>query len=120
MPTFVEITGSARPRQSDGVSLLPTLLGDPDKQRQHPYLYWEFHGGSGKQAVRMGRWKAVRLHAMDAAMATTELYDLDNDPTETRDVAAEHPQIVQRLTAYMQEAHEENAVFPFFVKNSRN
>lgn len=120
MPTLVEITGSARPRHSDGVSLLPTLLGNADQQRQHPFLYWEFHGGSGKQAVRMGRWKAVRLHAKEAAMATMALYDLDNDPSETQDVAAEHPQVVRRLAAYMQKAHEESATFPFFVKNNRN
>src|SRR5690606_2868191 len=83
MPTLVDITGSRRPKYSDGISFLPTLLGSTANQRQHRYLYWEFHEGGGKQAVRMGKWKAVRLEATNRAEARIALYDLENDPGET-------------------------------------
>ncbi len=60
LPTFADIAGSEVPENIDGISFLPELLGK--KQKQHEYLYWEFHEQGGRQAVRMSRWKAVRLN----------------------------------------------------------
>ena len=50
----------------------------------HEFLYWEFHERGFQQAVRMGKWKAMRLKNG----VPLELYDLDADVGETRDVAA--------------------------------
>lgn len=113
MPTFVELTGAPIPRYTDGLSFLPTLLGQGDQQ-QHRYLYWEFHEGNGKQAVRMGQWKGIRLDAKKKPDAPLTLYNLREDPTETTDVAARHPDIVAQLAQMMDNAHQENTVFPFF------
>ena len=60
LPTFADIAGAEVPENIDGISFLPELLGK--KQKQHEYLYWEFHEQGGRQAVRMSRWKAVRLN----------------------------------------------------------
>ena len=61
IPTFAEITGAEPPENIDGISFLPELLGETDKQKKHDYLYWEFHEQEGKQAVRWGNWKGLRL-----------------------------------------------------------
>ncbi len=114
MPTLVELTGANAPRYTDGISFLPTLLGKDSQQPPHEYLYWEFHEAGGRQAVRKGKWKAVRLQAKDQEKATLALYDLESDPSETADLAAAYPDIVQRMISLMDQAHHESDVFPFF------
>ena len=54
----------------------------------------------------MGRWKGVRLGGHDDANALIELYDLDLDPGETNDVAADHPDIVARIREVMESRTE--------------
>jgi arylsulfatase A len=101
MPTLAELTGADTPDGLDGISMLPTLLGKPG-QREHDYLYWEYHGlWNGAQAVRMGRWKGVRLGGHDDPEAPMELYDLQLDVRETENVAAQHPDIVEKIAAIM-------------------
>jgi arylsulfatase len=95
LPTFTELAGCAAPGDIDGLSLLPTLTGKQAAQKQHEYLYWEH--ARKHQAVRMGRWKGIR-HLPDM---TIELYDLENDLGETRDVASQHPEIVQKIAGIM-------------------
>ncbi len=115
MPTFAAIAGAPVPPHMDGVSLLPTL-SSKGKQKQHPFLYWEFHEDGGRQAVRMGKWKGVRLNVMKDPGSPVELYDLSADPGETKNVAAENPAIVQNIQKIMQTEHTENIHFPF-LKN---
>ncbi len=90
----------------DGVSFLPSLVGEPE-QVEHPPLYWEYHGlWNGAQAVRIGQWKGVRLGGHDDANAPIELYDLDVDPNETTDLAADHPDVVTRVREVMESRTE--------------
>lgn len=101
MPTFADLAGVETPGAIDGISLAPTLLGRGE-QRAHNHLYWEYHGlWNGAQAVRMGRWKAVRMGGHDDPDAPVELYDLEADPGETTDVSAAHPDVVERARAVM-------------------
>ncbi len=86
----------------DSMSFLPTLLGQPDRQRQHDYLYWEFYEQGSKQAVRFGKWKAIRMPMQHGRM---ELYDLSRDIDESHNVAGEHPDLVKNAEAMMKEAH---------------
>ena len=110
LPTMAALTGQPVPDGVDGVSYLPTLLGKSG-QEQHDHLVWEFFGYRGQQAVRAGRWKAVRqnLHRGNTAV---ELYDLDNDLAEARDVSNQHPEIVKRLTAVMERVRVPSKDFP--------
>jgi len=105
LPTFADLSGQAPPAEADGVSLLPTLEGRPEDQEDREYLYWEFQG---RQAVRMGPWKAYR-RASDGAF---ELYDLGNDRSETTDVSFENPEVVARVQDIMVEARTESDLFP--------
>lgn len=111
MPTLAEIGGAELPENADGLSLVPVLTGNADAQKEHDYLYWEFHAENGKQAVRKGDWKAVRLNVKCPDKTVVELYDLASDPYERNNVAAGHPDIVMQLTALMDEAHHDNEVF---------
>ncbi|HEX6892328.1 MAG TPA: sulfatase/phosphatase domain-containing protein, partial [Chryseolinea sp.] len=111
MPTFSEIIGAAQVG-GDGISFLPILLGSPNSQQKHNYLYWEFHEQNGKQAVRKGRWKAVKLNA-DSEEPVMELYDLENDPSEENNLAPAYPDSVNMLRSLMERAHSPNPAFPF-------
>jgi arylsulfatase A len=109
LPTACTLAGVKPPADIDGISYAPTLLGK--QQQKHPYLYWEIHESGPKlQAVRQLRWKAVRRYL--ASTRTTELYDLDTDPAENRDVAHLYPAIVQQLEQLMQQAHRPDPAWP--------
>lgn len=107
MPTLLEAAGAPTPGDLDGVSFLPTLRGRPQAQARREYLYWESHpfrvgGEDGAQAVRFGPWKAVRINVhRRSAKPTIELFNLETDPSEKDDVAARHPELVQRAADYM-------------------
>ncbi len=109
LPTFAELAGVSAPEGIDGISFAPTLLGEPERQRQHDFLYWEFHEGkASKQAVRMGKWKAVRPSPSEPL----ELYDLSSDIGEEHNVAAEHPDVVAKIEAYLKTARTESEYWP--------
>ena len=105
MATAAELSGGSPPPHIDSISFVPTITGRSADQRPHRYLYWEFYERGSKQAVRAGKWKAVR---MPMIAGKTELYDLESDLSESRNVAAEHPEIVRKLEAMMDEAHVPN------------
>jgi arylsulfatase len=115
MPTIAELTGTKPPAGIDGISFLPTLLGQPQKQRKHEFLYWEFPSYGGQQAVRMGKWKAVRqkmLRRNNPDPLRIELYDLEHDIGEQHDVAAKYPEIVERIRRIMEREHTPSRLFP--------
>lgn len=112
VPTFAAITHASAPIYTDGLSILPTLLGRKNQQ-QHTYLYWEFHEQGGKQAVRLQDWKAIRLNVMNNKDAPVELYNLKSDPKETKNVAGKHLGIVEEMKMIMAEAHVKSQAFPF-------
>jgi arylsulfatase A-like enzyme len=98
LPTVCDLASLECPPGSDGISYLPTLLGRPD-QRQHEYLYWELVEAGGKQALRLGDWKAVRCDLFRDPPGAIELYNLSQDLAEAHDVAAEHPAVVAQAAA---------------------
>ena len=115
LPTIGEVTGAEPPEGLDGISFAPTLFGRPDEQQQHEFLYWEFTGYGGQQVVRMGDWKAVRqemLRRNNPDPLEIELYNLKDDIGESRDVAAEYPEIVARMRKIMQAEHVPSELFP--------
>ena len=111
MATLAELAGVEAPA-SDGISYAPTLLGRPE-QAQHEYLYWDFGGYGGQIAIRRGRWKGVLRRLRRDPNAKLELYDLEADPRERKNVAAQHPELVAKLNALILEAREEPKIAKF-------
>jgi arylsulfatase A-like enzyme len=118
MPTLCEIAGAPMPAHTDGISFVPTLKGE--EQTPHEFLYWEFNEnihlqkGEYKQAVRMGKWKGIYYINDDRF----ELYDLNDDIAETRNVANENLEIVSQIRRIMKEQHTPSERFPL-LKNER-
>jgi len=108
LPTLAELAGADPPPGIDGVSMLPAILGRKQTET-HEYLYWEYRTrGRFLQAVRWGRWKGIR----NGTRGRMELYNLADDLSEKRDLAAEHPEVVKRIEGYMAEAHAPSHHWP--------
>ena len=101
---------------TDGISFLPTLLGKKGKQKEHTYLYWEYPEGGGSKAIRMGKWKGLILNIRKEGEDKMMLFNLETDPREQQDVAADHPEIISQMRAKMNEAHEEPLIKRFEIK----
>lgn len=104
-PTILELAGVKDVPETDGISMVPTLLGKADKQKQHRTLYWEFNERGGATAVIKGKWKAVRTGDIKNPNAPIQLYDLSNDVAETKDVAKLYPKVVAELKQILQSEH---------------
>lgn len=104
-PTALELAGLKIPETMDGISYLPTLMRNNDQQKAHEYLYWEFYEQGGKQAVRYGQWKGIRLDVKQNRNNPIELYNIVYDPSEATNLAGQYPDIVARIAAIMEEAH---------------
>lgn len=111
LPTFTELTGAPSARYTDGLSLMPTLTGK-GRQPRHSYLYWEFHESGGRQAVRSGSWKLVKLQVKNKDKTTYELFNLKTDPGETRNLVNKKNSVYKKLQKYIDEAHRESPLFP--------
>lgn len=115
MPTVCHLTEIKAPENIQGISYLPTLLGNDSQQKKHDYLYWEFPGYGGQQAVRMGKWKGM-ITNMQHGNTKIKLFDLDQDLQEQHDVAAQHPDIVKQMQAIMKKEHTFLQVRSFRMK----
>jgi arylsulfatase A len=113
-PTFQKLAGIPVTKNIDGISMVPALMGK--RQADHDYLYWEFHEQGGKQAVRLGPWKGVRLNISTLPDGPIELYNLDKDPSETKNVAADNPGIISKLERILKLAHVADPNWPVLVK----
>ncbi|HUS07989.1 MAG TPA: arylsulfatase [Bryobacteraceae bacterium] len=108
LPTLADLAGCrGLPRNIDGVSVAPALTGRPQKAERP--MYWESYEERGfHQAVRMGRWKGVR-HGLTRPL---ELYDLQTDIAESKDVAGLHKEVVTRMEEYLRDCRTESADYP--------
>ncbi len=115
LPTLAEVAGvnAEDLKDVDGISLLKTLQGKPQSERD--FLYREFSGYGGFQAVWMGDWKGIRtgLNRKPKVQARQiELYNLRDDISESNDVAEKHPEIVSRIRKIMHREHVPSKRFP--------
>jgi uncharacterized sulfatase len=95
LPTACELAGAEPPKNTDGLSFVPLLHGGD--QPSHPALYWQYEE---KRAVRMGRYKGVKL----GPNKPWELYDLTTDIGEQNNIAGSKPEVVERIEAAVREA----------------
>lgn len=111
LPTICEATGASPPQGIDGLSFYPALVGA--EQKRHDHLYWEFPSYGGQQAVRMGKWKAIRRNLQERPDASFKLFDLEADRGETRDLARDHPEVIAEVERIARESRRPSTLFPF-------
>lgn len=113
LPTFAEITSQKIPENTDGISLKDVFLKNENLEYERA-LYWEFHEQGGKQAVRMGNWKGLRLDVHEKGFHdAVKLFDLKTDPSETNNIADRYPEIVEQIKNIMLREHKPSKTFPF-------
>jgi len=107
MATLAELTRQD-PGDTNGLSFLPTLLGKDSQQKRHEYTYWEYPEKGGQIAVRMGKWKGVKINVRKSTYANTPwmIFDLESDRNETEDLASQHPDLVKRFDEIVQKEHQ--------------
>ena len=118
MPTCAELVG-VESFKTDGLSYVSTLIGEDSKQEKHEYLYWEFYEKGGKQALRHGDWKVVRLNVNKDRNAPLELYNISKDPSESNDLAKQYPELVSKLAKKINEVRTDSEVFKFQDKKGK-
>lgn len=106
LATLADLAGASIPESTDGISFVPTLCAQ-SRQRAHDYLFWDFHGYGGQLAARMGRWKGIKQGLKKNPEAPLELYDLENDISETTDVAKQHPNLCEKIKEIMRTARDQ-------------
>lgn len=105
LPSMAEFLGVPVP-DTDGRSFIPLLRGETLPTRAP--MYWEFHEGGFKRAIRMDNWKGVKLRPN----TPLELYDLATDPAESNNVAGAHPDIVAKIEELLKTARTPNKDWP--------
>jgi N-acetylgalactosamine 6-sulfate sulfatase (GALNS) len=123
MPTFCDVAGVRNfPKRYvnkkkavdyfDGISIFPTLMSDDKAQKKHPHLYWEF-AETNQIAVRMGDWKLIVIRGVP------HLYNLATDLHEDKDIAQEHPEIVEQMVKIIYQEHVDNPLFPITMPKGK-
>lgn len=112
--TMADIVGSPLPYPTDGISYLPTLVGE--KQIKHDYLYWEFPEKQygGQQAIRKDNWKGIKKNLLKGK-SKLQLFNLEDDPKEMNDLAENYPEVVDKLENLMEKAHTKAALEKFNI-----
>lgn len=111
LPTVCDIVNLKLPEGVDGISYLPTLLGEEDRQLQHEYIYYEFYEMGGKQSILKDGWKLVRLNVSKPAELVEELYYLPDDVGEEHNLIASDQAKADILRLLMKKVHTESELF---------
>ncbi|KPM47542.1 arylsulfatase [Jiulongibacter sediminis] len=109
--TMADLVHSQQTSETDGISYLPTLLGE--NQPKHEFMYWEFHEQGGKQGIIMDQYKCIRLNVNKPEETNVELYDLSTDIKEQNNIASENPEIVKKALAIIDREHTYSEEFHF-------
>ncbi|WP_321996603.1 arylsulfatase [Draconibacterium orientale] len=112
LPTMCDLIDVKVPESVDGISYLPAITGET-KQKEHDYLYWEFHEQGGKQAVLKDNWKLIRLNVNKPEQESYELYNLTHDPGECFNVLDQYPEKVSDLKETLFNSHETSEIYKF-------
>ena len=118
MPTLLDLINAKTkaPADTDGISIATTLFGKTQPQRE--FLYREFTGYGGQQSVWLGKkWKGIRQNMLrkkeNPNPLKIELFNLETDESEQHDVAAQHPEVVDKIRQLMKSQHTPSELFPF-------
>ncbi len=111
LPTICELVGIPIPRDTDGESFLAAIFGKA--QKPHDYIFWEYPEYGGQQAIRMGKWKAIRQNIIKENSLEIELYDLEKDPKEQVNLASAHPELILQMEEIFKKEHSKSLLERF-------
>ena len=105
MKTCAELAETPAPEDIDSDSFVSTLTGHPPEKKwaRNSRLYWEFHERGSAQAVRFGKWKAIRKPMFTGPI---ELYDLSLDLKEENNYSERRPDLVKHAQNLLDQSHE--------------
>jgi arylsulfatase A-like enzyme len=103
MPTLIELTGAEKVK-TDGISILPAIIGNEDENQEREFLYWEFEE-TDQVALRQGDWKLI------CKSGVPHLYNLLQDPSEQTDLADQYPELVAQMIETIRGQHTESPHF---------
>jgi arylsulfatase A len=105
MATLADLL-KVKTRENDGISVLPTFLGNEADQQKHDLLYFEYPAKGGQVAIRNGDWKAIKVNMKNNPNVAWELYNLATDRSESNNVASRHPDIIAKMDSILQQEHQ--------------
>lgn len=117
-PTVRELSGAGVQSDTDGISLVPTLLGKGE-QKKHDSFYWEFFEGGGKRSILKGDWKLILFNTNKDDNPRAELYHLGKDPAEKSNLAGKNSGKVAELTTLMDQVRTPSEHPGFKLKSER-
>lgn len=117
MATLADLLNVEAP-ENDGVSMLPTLLGKINEQEKHAYLYFEYPEKGGQLAIRMGKWKGIKRNLKENSRAAWELYNLEADLPETKNVINSHPELIKQFDEIVRKEHRQATIREWEFVNS--
>lgn len=118
MATLCDIAQIDTPKTTDGISFYSTLT-EKGEQKPHDYLYWEFPEYNGQVAIRKGKWKFVWQN-IKKGNQDIELYNLDNDISETQNVAENHPELIKEFYQIIKKEHTTPEIDKFKMEALEN
>ncbi|REE00166.1 arylsulfatase [Marinoscillum furvescens] len=117
--TYADMLGITLDAPTDGISIWPSMTGKPQKNT-HDVLYWEFHERGGRQALRKGDFKLVKLQVKNPKKTRLELYNVVEDPFEKNDLSEEMPAKREELHTLLLAQHKTNQTFPFYPEEGKD
>jgi arylsulfatase A-like enzyme len=113
LATIADLAGVVPVDSTDGISYVPTMVGQDERQEPREYLFWDFAGYKGQLAVRLGNWKGVKRELRKNPDAPLELYDLTSDIGEQNNVVEAHPEVARQIEEIMLDAREKPRIERF-------
>ena len=108
----MDVAGIPFENNTDGLSVLPTLLGD--KQQLHDYLYWDYGHVRDEfiQSARWENWKGIKFNET----GKIEIFNLENDPGEEINIAMDRSDLVKEFKEILLEAYTPSNDYPVVIK----
>ena len=115
-PTLCDLLDTRPPVDVDGITILPTMVARGLQPDRNP-MVWAFAGYGGQVAVRLDDWKVIRsgLNRKNGPPDAWMVFDIAKDPNETTDLAADHPEVIERARGVLRQEIDDNPIFPLVL-----
>lgn len=114
-PTLCAACDLAKPEGLDGENLWPAITGGGAPAERRP-MVWVYPEYGGQLAVRLGKFMVLRVGLKTKSPGPWEVYDIDADPAETKDLAGARPELVAQAVAVLKAETSVNPAFPFVIE----